>query len=231
MSYYRRDLKPTFGAISEENDLISVQREILKVKPKVEVTIEGMPEMAKGRITEWHPPRKFFAVEWDKKTDAFSDQVESRAELRVFFKAHLFSTQLIFKTVTVRRFSDSVYHFRIPEQLFKQQQRGALRVPIRSKSATLSTPEGDFEIVDLSVGGAKLKVIERNNRVRLGSTLMNCELKLGRKKLRPENFGIKITAENEASIGCRFSGLEALDKALIKEFLMEALRIYYKEDL
>ena len=221
---------PTFQLLETETEINALAREIQKIKPKVEVTVEGRSELAKGRIIEWHAARKFFVVEWDKKSDAFSDHTNSRADLRAFFKGQLFSTQLMFKSIAVRRLNDDVYHFRIPEQMYKQQRRGALRVPIIARNATLITPQGDFEIVDLSVGGAKFKP-NGTAKIRLGSTLLHCELKIGRKKISPEHFGVKVTSESETTFGCRFAGLETADQVLIKQFLMEALRQYYKEEL
>lgn len=231
MSSRRIHLAPTFQLIHEGKEMLAIEREIAKLKPETEITLEGMTEIAKGKIVEWHPQRHFFVVKWEKKSTAFEQKIESRSELRAFFKAKLFSTQLVFKTMTVRRPSEDVYHFRIPEQLYQQQQRGALRVPIITKNATLITPQGEFEILDLSVGGAKLKLVKPNAKVRLGTTLMNCELKLGRKKISNENFGVKITFEGETSLGCRFAGFDSEDKVLIKQFLVESLRTYYKEEL
>jgi hypothetical protein len=231
MSSRRVHLSPTYSLIETDADLASVEREIIKVKPRVEITLEGMDEIAKGKIIEWHPRRHFFSVQWEKRSEAFADRIESKADLRAFFKGQLFSTQLVFKSVTVRRLSDDVYHFRIPEQMYKQQRRGALRVPITTRNAALVTKFGEFEILDLSAGGAKLKLARPNPKVQVGSSLLNCELKLGRKKISGENFGVKITSENETTLGCRFAGLETADLVTIKHFLMEALRIYYKDEL
>jgi hypothetical protein len=221
-------LSPTYTLIETDRDLVAIEREIAKVKPVSEITLEGLTEIAKARIIEWHPSRHFFAVEWQKKPESFGHTIESRSNLRAFFKAHLFSTQLVFKSMAVRRINENVYHFRIPEQIYKQQRRGALRVP--TTNASLIAPQGEFEILDLSVGGARLKRVP-GSRVRIGSSLLDCELKLGRKKIANENFGVKITSETETGFGCRFSGLEAADQVAIKQFLMEALRTYYKTEL
>jgi hypothetical protein len=223
---------PTFALIESEKELESVVREMQKVKPGVEITIEGMTEIAKGKILEWHPSRHFFSVAWDKKSEAFDDRIESRADLRAFFKAQLFSKQLMFKTVTVRRVNEDLYHFRIPEQMYQQQRRGALRVPILTRNAALISSEGEFEIIDLSVGGAKLRPIgEISKKSLLGRSLLNCSMKLGRLRISNENFGVKITSQDATTVGCRFAGLEQGDQVQIKQFLVEALRRYYKEEL
>jgi|GEM_PF-3157125 len=226
-------LSPTFALVEKNSERTSIEREIAKVKPRVEVTIEGMTEIALGRIVEWHSARHFFAVEWQKLSPAFAARVESRSELRAFFKARLFSTQVVFKTMTVRQVRENLYHFRIPEQIYQQQRRGALRVPLfrGPGSAVLSTPQGEFPLLDLSVGGARLRRQGVHSKVRLGSSLQGCELKLGRKKIGSENFGVKITSETDSALGCRFFGLESADQVLIKQFLIEALRVYYREEL
>jgi c-di-GMP-binding flagellar brake protein YcgR len=243
---YQVKQKPSHEILENEQDLLNVAREISRMKPEVEVTLAGSSEMARGKITEWFPKRHFFTVQFSTKSLKFDSMVESESGLRAFFKANLFTAPLVFKCHTLRRVDSTHLHFRMPEQLYQQQRRGALRVPIEKKSAALLIPTGqdgedvrEFEIVDLSVGGAKLALpptwtARDLKQFKTGAVFKGLTLKLGRKKLHHEEFEIRITAspsDEEASgssvIGCKFSGLGNLEKSDIKQFLIEALHRYY----
>jgi hypothetical protein len=135
MSTTRVNEKPSFAEIDDPGEKEKLQKEIQKIKPPIEISIEGFSEVAKGRIMDWNAQRKLFTVAWSKKSEKFDEMTDKQTGLRAFCKSQLFSTQLIFKTTTVRHLDDGTYHYRIPTQWFKQQRRGALRVPIHHGTA------------------------------------------------------------------------------------------------
>ena len=218
--------EPSFSEINLPKDLEKIENEIRKIKPKIEVSIEGHSEIAKGNIVEWNLPRKLLTVVWEKRSEAFNEITGAKTGLRAFFKCQLFSTQLVFKTTTVRRLEDGSYHYRLPTQIFKQQSRGALRVPIHSGNAILTSAEGRFKIVDLSTTGARLRTAKKINLSKFG----DCELNLGGIKLTSEAFSAHITSSKDNELGVRFVGTNEAMKTEIKQFLIEALKVHYEKE-
>ncbi len=223
---------PSYTVYENENEIALLVHEIKKMQPRVEITLENFPEVAKGRITEWHEGRKFFTVKWDEKSEAFDKKIESSSGLRAFFKGKLFSAQILFKSTTVRRLTDELYHYRIPDQIYKQQRRAALRVPLAPSAAKLVTPRGEFSLLDLSVSGAKL----RSNRKKIppeyfNVILENCALYFGKRKIDHSDFSVRISRVEADFVGVKFQGLSKRDQMAIKQFLMESLRTFYKDTL
>ena len=227
MSTRKEDSSPSFSQIENEKERSSLIKEIQKLNPKVEVSLEGVSEVAHGRIIEWNSGRRLFTIRWEKKSQHFADTTDSQTGLRVYVKARLFSTQLIFKTTTIRRFEDGTYQYRLPIELYKQQRRGALRVPIKRGKVRLRTAEGSFSVMDLSIGGARLRSPDGKEF----SLLSNCELNLDGYRIRTEDFAATVTYRDAESFGVRFSGLNDEVHGEIKQFLMDALRTYYEEEL
>ena len=223
MTVRRIEEKPSFAEVDSVIERDKLLKEILKIKPKVEVSIEGHSEIAKGRIIEWSTTRKLFTVKWDSKSTKFDQATNTQTGLRVFFKALLFSTPLVFKTTTVRHLPDGNYHYRIPQQMFKQQKRGALRVPLSSGKGVLNTREGRFRLLDLSVGGASFKIEKGFKTTRFTA----CELILDGMRIRTPEFEAQATYVATSHLGVRFSGLNENVKTQIKQFLVEALRAHY----
>jgi hypothetical protein len=226
MSTTRVNEKPSFAEIDDPGEKEKLQKEIQKIKPPIEISIEGFSEVAKGRIMDWNAQRKLFTVAWSKKSEKFDEMTDKQTGLRAFCKSQLFSTQLIFKTTTVRHLDDGTYHYRIPTQWFKQQRRGALRVPIHHGTALFSSEQGKFKILDLSVGGARLRVPKDFNK----SEFTECALSLDGYKIKAEDFRATVTFRGDHEIGVRFSGLNEALKTEIKHYLIEALRIHYEKE-
>jgi len=231
-------VEPNFGILKNEREIARIEKEISQFTPKVEVTIEGLSEIATGRITEWYPKRKFFAVKWNKIPEKFELQTESNSMLRVFFKAQLFSTQVLFKSTTLRRLSAQetqdgsvTYHYRIPNQIFQQQRRGALRVPLTKEAGILTTPIGVFEVLDLSISGAKVRALGDDMNPEIGQEWKKTELYLAKKKITSKDFHIKVTRKTKDWCAIGFTKISELEKTQIKQFLIEALRTYYAEEL
>lgn len=229
--------EPNYTVLKNEKEMSRIEKEISQMQPKAEITIEGSSEIAHGKIVEWYPKRKFFSVKWSKLSKNFERQTETKSGLRVFFKAHLFSTQVLFKSTTLRRLSEEetqdgsiVYHYRIPDQIYQQQRRGALRVPLMKGAAILRTTFGNFELLDLSVTGAKLKRIPKVEPP-MGKELKTVELQLGKTTLSQKNLHVKFTriASDWCAVG--FTKITDLERTQIKQFLIEALRAYYAEEL
>lgn len=228
----KSDDGPNYALLKDERELARIEKEIIQYEPKVEVTIEGSKEVATGRIVEWHANRLFFSVKWNHISAGFENQTESKVSLRVFFKAFLFSTQLLFKSTTLRRLGKKethqgamIYHYRIPEQIFNQQRRGALRVPLAKNAGILITPAGNFELLDLSATGAKLKITEPTELVS-GTEWKSCELYFNKIRIS-QQFHVKITRVTKEWFGVKFTKPTAAETIHIKQFLLEALRNYY----
>jgi hypothetical protein len=230
-------VEPNYSLLQNSKEMARIEKEITQFRPKAEITIEGSSEIAVGRITEWYPKRKFFSVKWSKISKTFEKQTESKSGLRVFFKAQLFSTQVLFKSTTLRRLSEEetpdgsvIYHYRIPDQIYQQQRRGALRVPLEKAAATLVTPLGSFQLLDLSVTGAKLKRLP-DVEPTIGKELKSVELYLAKKKISSNQFHVKFTrvASDWCAVG--FTKISDLERTQIKQFLIEALRVYYEEEI
>ena len=231
-------VEPNFTILKNEREISRIEKEITQFSPKAEVTIEGSSEIATGRIIEWFPRRKFFSVRWTKLPEGFEHQTETNSDLRVFFKAHLFSTQVLFKSSTLRRLSEEettdgsiIYHYRIPEQIYQQQRRGALRVPLAKKAATLVTPLGKFELLDLSVTGARVLPLDEEKNLIAGKEWKTVELYFGKKKITTKDFHVKLTRITKDWCAIGFTKISDLERTQIKQFLIEALRTYYAEEL
>lgn len=230
--------EPNYTVLQNEREISRIEKEITQCMPKTEVTIEGSGDLAHGKIVEWYPKRKFFSVKWTKAPDGFVRQTDSKLGLRVFFKAHLFSTQIMFKSTTLRRLSEEetidgsvIYHYRIPDQIYQQQRRGALRVPLAKKAAILSTPIGEFELLDLSVTGAKLHALDPEMEPHVGQEWKHVELHFGKDHLHTKTFHVKVTRTTKEWCAVTFSKISDFERTQIKQFLIEALRTYYAKEL
>ncbi len=223
-----------YKLIQKATELRRIEAEILRMPPKTEVTIEGTNEIAKGKIIEWFPNRKFFTVQWGKLPTHFAQQSGSKSGLRVFFKVQMFSTQIVFKSTTLRRIqleeSETqlpLYHYRIPEEIFQQERRGALRVPLENGMASIRSKEGIFNIVDLSVTGAKIFVPEKTPIPPAGTEWKSAQLFFGKHQVSSIQFKIKIVRKSDEECTVQFKQNTDFEKVQIKQFLIEALRIFY----
>jgi hypothetical protein len=227
MSTRRVHEAPSFSRVEDPKVHLSLIREIIKIKPPVEVSIEGSHEVLKGRIVEWNSDRKIFTVAWHNLSDTFHTLTGSKTGLRSYFKVKLFTTQLVFRAEAVRRMPEGHYHYRFPTELFQQQKRGALRVPLARGVAKLKTLEGTFPVEDLSVGGARIVFDPEKGREL--HELTGCELYFGDWIISTPEFCATLTHRTERGSGIRFSGLNEAVRTELKQFLIEALRSYYQE--
>ncbi len=218
---------PTYALLDNPKIRNRIILEVRKLKPEVEVSVEGCPDLARGKIIEWNEKNKLFTVHWKSVPDAFALQTGSQTGLRSFFKTHVFTTQLLFKTEIVRRMDEAHYQYRIPEAFYQNQRRKALRVPLPAGTAWLASDRGSFPILDLSVSGAALKI--RADQFPEVLKLENCELILRNKRIGTPQFGITFTRRGEDQAGCRFHGLNEGIHVEIKQFLFEFLQVYFKD--
>lgn len=226
----KSDKAPSFSILNNSKKIAAIHKEIEKFQPEAEVSIEGYPDVAKGNIVEWHSSRKFFVVEWLRKSKGFDQKTESESGLRVFFKSRLFSTQILFKSTTLRRSEDGGRsHFRIPEEIYQQQLRSALRVPILTNDAILKIPQGEFKIIDLSLGGAKVKIpTQLFNKNYVGIIIDQAQLYFGNRKITHPELKIKIANIQNEWMGIKLSGLRESDETVLKQYLVEALQVFYQ---
>jgi hypothetical protein len=218
---------PTYALIDNSKIRNRIVLEIRRLKPEVEVSVEGCSDLARGKIIDWNEKNRLFTVQWKSIPDAFAEQTGSKTGLRSFFKTHVFTTQLLFKTEIVRRTDETEYQYRIPEAFYQNQRRKALRVPLPPGSAWLVTARGTFPVLDLSVSGAALKI--RSDQFPEIRQMEQCELILGKKRLTTPEFGITFTRRGEEQAGCRFHGLNESLHIEIKQFLFQFLQVYFKE--
>jgi len=231
-------LGSNYQQIKKASDISRIETEIVRMHPKTEVTIEGASDIAKGRIVEWFPKRKFFSVQWTKIPAGFAHQSGTKSGLRVFFKAQMFSTQIVFKSTTLRRLGAEetengvmIYHYRIPEEIFQQEQRGALRVPIEEGTASIKTKQGDYDIIDLNVSGAKLRIPPSSIIPPSGTEWKGADLYIGDQKVNNIGFRVKIIRITNDECTIQFSKISDFEKIRIKQFLIEALRTYCAKQL
>ncbi len=227
MSTRRVHEAPSFARVEDPKERARLIQELIKMRPKAEVSLEGFHEILSGRITEWNPQRKAFTVKWDSLSDSFHQRTGSSTGLRSYFKVSLFTTQLVFRAEAVRRLPDGSYHYRFPQELYKQQKRGALRVPLARGIGKLRTNEGTFAIEDLSVGGARIVLTPDQSRKL--HELTGCELLVNGWVISTPEFTATLTHRTEKGSGTRFAGLNENIRTEIKQFLIEALRTYYLE--
>jgi hypothetical protein len=218
---------PSFAKVTDPTELNRLILEVIKIKPEVEVSIEGGHEIMRGRILEWNRTRELFTISWNHLTDTFNELTASKAGLRNYFKVKLFTTQLVFRAEAIRRMPNGTFHYRFPEDYYQQQKRGALRVPM--KNAILISNEGTFGIKDLSVGGAQ--ILFEHGKFRNLHQLHDCRIKIGRKTLELPLFTATLTHRRPGGSGTRFAGLADGSRTEIKQYLIEALRSYYQEKL
>ncbi len=228
MSSRRFDMEPSYKVVDSAKDRLNIEKEIMRILPGVEVSLEGSSEISVGQIIDWDQKRKLITVRWEHITPGFAQKTDSETGLRAYFKCTLFSTQLVFKTTTIRRLEDGDYHYRLPDFMFKKQKRGALRVPLVPESAMLETADGTFELIDLSVGGARLKMPAD---FRPTSFFARSTLVLNGKRISPPDFEVKVLRRERDFLGCKFTGLNEENKTQIKQFLIDALRIHFKETI
>ena len=229
MSVRRVHEAPSFTRVENSKDYEKLIHEMIKLKPEVEVSIEGTHEVQKGRLIEWNESRKLFTIKWEKKSEKFHQMTGSQAGLRNYFKVKLFTSQLVFRAEAIRRLPDGTFHYRFPQDLYKQQKRSTLRVPLPRGSGKLKANEGTFLIEDLSVGGAK--IIFDPKKFKSLHQLTGCELYLDGWVISTPEFEATLTHRNGQGSGTRFSGLNESVRTEIKQFLIEALRTYYREKL
>ena len=227
MSTRKIHQSPTFSVVQDGKEIDRLLLEIKKFKPAVEVTIEHLPHLARGKIIDWHEGKKLITISWTKISEEFIESSGLRTGLRAFFKVSLFSVQILFKCELVRRLPDGYYQYRTPETFYKNQKRSALRVPLDSRSGTLVTPLGSFPILDLSISGARIGLpLSISKKIH---TLENCSLILGKQKISTSRFGITVTSRADDFSGCRFHGLNEGIHVVIKQFLIESLHEYFKK--
>ena len=218
---------PNYTEVKLKNEIEKLILEIRKFKPRVEVTVEGLPELAEGRIIEWNETQQLFRVDWKSITDEFITHSGLRTGLRNFFKLKLFTAPVLFKCELVRRLPDGTFHYRTPEKIYKQQKRGALRIPLQRGSASLVTSKGRHGILDLSISGARLDLPEE---ISSGiHAFEGCALLLGKARISAPGFQAVITSRSPDSCGIRFSGLNESLRVEIKQYLIESLHLYYQE--
>jgi hypothetical protein len=216
---------PHFSAITDLRDRRRIALEIKKLKPAAEVSVEGVPDLAKGKVIDWIEAKKLFTVKWDDLPDSFQSHSGSITGLRSFFKIKLLSTQVVFKCELIRRLPTDEYQYRIPTEIYQHQNRTALRVPLRRGEGKLKTPRGTFSILDLSTSGARLALSEP-----LSASIHHvegCTLILGKKKIATPDFGITLTHRGEQEFGCRFHGLTEEYRIQIKHYLIEELQHFF----
>ena len=227
--------EPNYGVVKSEDVLNRIEKEIIQLHPKVEVTLEGLDGIAKGIIREWFPKRKFFSVEWLKLPPKFASHTDSDSELRVYFKVNLFTTQILFRSTTLRQLVSSevgnlqVYHYRMPEEIFQQQARGALRIPLQPKAAKLETPDGIFELIDLSVTGAKLRNPETGKTPNLGKEWKSPNLWFKKHQVNSDDFQAKVVRKQEDHFAVQFTRITDHERVQIKQFLIDALKDLYDQ--
>ena len=227
MSTRRVHQAPNYIEVKAKDENEKLNLEIRKFKPEVEVTVEGLPELAQGRIIDWNASQKLFRVDWRSITDDFKMHSGLRTGLRNFFRVKLFTSPILFKCELVRRLPDGTFHYRLPEQIYKLQKRGALRVPLKSGTASLITRSGRYAMLDLSIAGARLSLPESESSKH--HTFENCTLILGGKKITAPGFQATITSRSKEGCGVRFSGLDETLRFEIKQYLIESLHAYYQE--
>lgn len=218
---------PTFSLIGEPKILDRVLLEIKKLKPGVEVSVEGCASLARGRIIDWNIEKKLFSVSWDQLPDPFAGASGRLTGQRSFFKVQTFTTQLLFKAEIVRRLADGTYQYRTPAQLYQNQKRGALRVPLPAGAAKITSAKGIFQVLDLSTAGAALGIPDSLSKSL--HKIEGCTLVLGAQKISTPDFGITFTRRFPDRTGCRFHGLNEALHVEIKQFLIEALQQFFKE--
>lgn len=221
----RFETGPSFTLIELMKERIQIEKEIIKVNPEIEVSLEGLSELATGRFVDWDATRKLFIVRWKFISDSFKQKTESQIGLRAYFKCTLFTTQLVFKTTTVRRLEDGDYQYRLPDFIFKKQKRGALRVPIAPHTAFLECAEGRFEIVDLSASGMRLRI---HAHFKPTSLFTEPSLILNSVKLKNAGLQIKVLRREKDFLGCKFLNFSEQNKVTIKQFLIDSLRVHFK---
>lgn len=222
---------PTYSPVqlTEETKLIAA--EIQKVSPLVELSLAESTALARGNIVLWDTTKKFFRVHRVKSPKAFEDELEKDALRPTYFKVHLLSSQLVFKAQVIRRSSELSIDYQLPETIYKQQRRGAMRVPTTGLKARLEIGSGKSRVVipckvtDLSITGARLipngampKLLPR----------MDAEVELMIPE-RPTTLICKIAYSSEEAIGCRFQNVTREALVPMKQFLIESLRLYFSK--
>jgi hypothetical protein len=238
MSTRRVHQTPNYQLLDDPKAIKRILGEVNQMQPKAELSIEGRPEVITSQLMEWDPKRGSLQVRFRSNED-FSSHLSSKSGLRAFFKTRLFTTQLIFKTRAIRTTPDGAA-FKIPEVIYEQQRRGALRVPIPAKiTAELRTPVGVCTIVDLSVTGAKVigpkrmvpGVIYENVKFLIPS------LPTSSQAILAFPFSVRVAhqadlntddAQSGRILGCHFIGLSTKQRIIIKQFLTDSLHYYFK---
>lgn len=223
MSIRKVHQAPAFNRITRLDEIRRLVLEIQKLKPSFEVSVEGHPGLARGRIHHWDVTKKLFSVRWSEINEDFQNACGVRTGLRSFFKVKLFTTQLLFRTELIRRLRDGEYQYRIPPDLFQSQLRKSLRLPLPANQARLMCKQGVFPVLDLSVSGARL-ALAREQSAELHH-LESCILVLGKTRIQSPHFEAILTHRGEDFAGCRFRGLNEALHVKIKQFLVECLHL------
>ncbi|NDG84876.1 MAG: hypothetical protein EBX52_07545 [Proteobacteria bacterium] len=227
MSTRRIHQAPTYTLLHEPKILDRVLLEVKKLKPAIEVSVENCTALAKGRIVDWNLDKKLFTVSWGNLPEVFAEAAGRLTGQRSFFKVQTFTTQLVFKAEVIRRLPDGTYQYRTPAQIYQTQKRGALRVPLTPGLVKIASPKGIFPVLDLSTAGAALKIPESLSKSL--HRIEECTLILGTRKIHTPDFGITFTRRLPERTGCRFHGLNEAIHIEIKQFLIEALHRFFKE--
>ncbi len=227
-------IAPNYAPVQMKEEIQLFAKEIQKLSPKVEVSLQESTEIATGTISLWDVKRKFFRVTIVKRTPGFDECIDKDASIPAYFKVHLLSSQIVFKAAALRKFTGNSFDFRLPEEVFKQQRRGALRVPteILNLKARVTIAEGKTaevyttKVLDLSISGAKLKAIGKFPKLSQMKEV-SVELMIPTKTVEVD---AKIAHSTEAVMGCRFTGVGAEQRVLLKQFLIEGLRVLFKKE-
>ncbi len=222
--------RPNFSLVKPGDERRKAILEIIKVRPNCEISIEGMSELATGKIVGWDPARKFFAVKWAKKSATFEQKIDSESGLRAFFKLNLFSKVVLFKTIALRQMEDGTVHFRAPETFYAHQRRNTLRVPLNdSFQVILSTPIGDFKVSDMSLGGAKFMFPSSLGKtLSIGRSVAPVHLAIpSEPELSTLRFSFRTTSVHPNAMGCKFTEMKRRHRELLRSFLIRALHDYF----
>lgn len=228
MSNRKLQVAPNYAPVQLKEEIILFGKEIEKLQPKVEVSLQESTELANGNIIVWDTKRKFFRVHLPKRSPAFDDCLDKDATQPAYFKVHLLSSQIVFKAIAVRKFTGNSFDFRMPEEVYKQQRRGAMRVPtldlnLKARITLKIGKQAEVftaRVIDLSITGAKLRAIGKFPRIPQMSEV-EFELLIPGKVIE---FKSKVAHSNEEIMGCRFAGVSADQRVIIKQFLIEGLR-------
>ncbi len=228
MTAPRQDITPiTHRPLTSPQDLRLRIAEINKIKPESSISFEGFTSTHRAKITRWHADRKYFSVTFESALGKdIQKKIDHQIGLRTFFRVKLISTQLIFKATVVRIINANTLELRVPDTLYHQQRRGALRIPLKSNHAVFSSELGLFKVLDLSTTGLRVEHLSGKKEIFVGRELFQTQLKL--KKESVFIMDAKISNVTSTGFGIRFIGLAQAEKVRLKQILIEALQELFK---